>query len=314
MPPIQLVVPARVLSPLQPLRKRWLAPLLVAAMVWAPLAAGAQAQPATPPDPAQESPSAASASTAQPAVDCSADPDEPSCPTPLSRSLKAIEAYVTAPARWDGRDWLAFGGSLAAIGVAHHFDTSVRDHFAGTAPTSVSNGSPDTLQDALPAAALFLGTWGYANLTDDDDGRHEAHTMLEAGVFSVATAYAVGYLARREGPNQTSNPNRWESSGTSFPSEHATVAFAIGTVLAESGNDHYRWVRRVLGYGVAGFTAYQRLNHNAHWLSDTVAGAALGAASAHFAMNRRQAAQSQGTLALEPISRGVMIRYSAQLP
>jgi membrane-associated phospholipid phosphatase len=300
-------------------------------MVLAPLAAEAQpeTQPAAPADPTSPSgsadtsqpaatsqPATASppATTSQPAVDCSADPDEPSCPTPLSRSLDAIKAYVTAPARWDGRDWLLFGGTLAAVGVAHHFDATVRDHFAGNAPTSVSNGSPDTLQDALPAAALFLGTWGYANLTDDDDGRHEAHAMVEAGVLSVATAYAIGFVARREGPNQTTDPNRWESSGTSFPSEHATVAFAIGTVLAESGNGRYRWVRRVLGYGVAGFTAYERLNHNAHWLSDTVAGAALGAASAHFAMDRRDAAQARGGLTLEPISRGVMLTYSAHLP
>lgn len=283
-------------------------------MAVAPLAAEAQAQSAPQPDALQQTQATSSASSGQAAVDCSADPDAPSCPTPLSRSLNAIEAYVTAPARWGGRDWLLFGGSLAAIGVAHHFDTQVRDHFAGNSPTSTSNGSPDTLQDALPAAALFLGTWGYANLTDDDDGRHEARAMLEAGVLSVASAYAIGYVARREGPNQTTNPNRWESSGTSFPSEHATAAFAIGTVLAESGNSQYRWVRRVLGYGVAGFTVYQRLNHNAHWLSDTVAGAALGAASAHFAMDRRQAAESRGSLSLEPINRGVMLTYSAHLP
>jgi len=280
-------------------------------MAAAPLSAGAQTEPAAPASTASHP---ASADTSEPAVDCSANPDEPSCPTPLSRSLKAIGAYVSAPARWDARDWLLFGGAIASVGVAHHFDSSVRDHFAGNAPTSVSNGSPDTLQDALPAAALFLGTWGYASLTDDDDGRQEAHAMIEAGVLSVATAYAVGYIARREGPNQTSDPNRWESSGTSFPSEHATMAFAIGTVLAESGNGRYRWVRRLLGYGVAGFTAYERLNHNAHWLSDTVAGAALGAASAHFAMNRRQNQESRGTLALEPISRGVMLTYSAHLP
>ena len=264
---------------------------------------------------AQQSDAPANDQAAPAPVDCSANPDQPSCPTPLSRSLKAIEAYVTAPARWDRDDWLLFGGTLAAIGVAHHFDGAVRTHFADDTPTSVSSGSPDTVQDALPAAALFLGTWGYANLIDDDDGRHEAHSMLEAGVLSVATAYAIGYAARREGPNQTTDPDRWgTSAGTSFPSEHTTLAFAIGTVFAESGNGRYRWVRRVLGYGVAGFTAYERLNHNAHWLSDTVAGAALGAASARFSMNRRAAAESHGTLALQPISRGVMLTWSRQLP
>src|SRR6185312_5487094 len=123
-----------------------------AALLLAALAADAQpafaAQPsATQPPTAQPS---AAPNTAPIPVDCSANPDEPSCPTPLSRSLGAIEAYVTAPARWDTRDWLLFGGTLAAVGVAHHFDTTVRDHFAANAPTSVSAGSPDTLQDALP--------------------------------------------------------------------------------------------------------------------------------------------------------------------
>lgn len=289
--------------------------LLIGALALAPLMAiaqqpDAQGVPVTQPaaGPAQDQ-----ATTAP--VDCSADPDQSSCPTPLSRSLKAIQAYVTAPVRWDRNDWLLFGGSLAAIGVAHHFDATVRTHFAGDTPASVGSGSPDTVQDALPAAALFLGTWGYANLIGDDDGRHEAHSMLEAGALSVATAYVIGYAARREGPNQTTDPDRWETSGgTSFPSEHATLAFAIGTVFAESGNGRYRWVRRVLGYGVAGFTAYERLHHNAHWLSDTVAGAALGAASARFSMNRRAAAESHGTLALQPISRGVMLTYSLHLP
>jgi membrane-associated phospholipid phosphatase len=244
---------------------------------------------------------------------CEADPDQPACPTPLSRSLQAIGAYVTAPARWGEHDWLLFGGALASIAVAHSFDSTVRTHFAGNTVTAGASASPDTLQDALPAAALLAGTWGYAALIDDEDGRQESHAMLEAGTLSVATAYVVGYLAGRAGPGQTTDPNRWGGRGSSFPSEHSTAAFAIGTVLAESGNEQYRWVRRVLGYGVAGFTAYERLHHNAHWLSDTVAGGALGMASAHFALDRRPNATSSGALTLLPLPGGFAIAYSAQL-
>jgi membrane-associated phospholipid phosphatase len=118
-------------------------------------------------------------------------------------------------------------------------------------------------------------------------------------------------------PSQTSDPNQWSpGSSGSFPSEHTTAAFAIGTVLAESGNGEYRWIRRFLGYGTAGFTAYERLKHNAHWLSDTVAGGALGAASASFAMHRQRGADSQrdSTLALTPLAGGVVLRYQQQLP
>jgi membrane-associated phospholipid phosphatase len=237
----------------------------------------------------------------------------PNCPTPLARALGAVKAYVTAPARWDRTDWLYFGGSVAAIGVASHFDSAVRTYFADHSPVSVNSGSPDSLKDALPAAALFLGTWGYANLIDDEDGRREAHAMAEASTLSLGTAIALSYITGRERPNQTTSPGHWRASGTSFPSEHSTAAFAIGTVLAESGNPRYRWIRRVLGYGVAGFTVYERLNHNAHWLSDTVAGAALGAASARFAMNREREAEPHGSLTLEPINRGVMMSYTVKL-
>ncbi len=308
-------------------RSTWLIPAIAAACLClcVPLGARAQTQnegcappselAAQQPDeqqPDEQQPTTPEPAEQQPGAE-QPDEQQPSCPTPLARALGAIEAYVTAPARWDRADWLYFGGAVAAIGVASHFDSTVRTDFADHSPVSVNAGSPDSLKDALPAAALFLGTWGYANLIDDEDGRREAHAMLEASSLSVGTAIALSYIAGREGPNQSTSPGHWRAGGTSFPSEHATAAFAIGTVLAESGNSRYRWIRRVLGYGVAGFTAYERLDHNAHWLSDTVAGAALGAASARFAMNREREAEPQGTLAVAPINRGVMMTYTVKL-
>jgi membrane-associated phospholipid phosphatase len=247
--------------------------------------------------------------------DCDQSQDSP-CSTPVSRSLDAVKAYVTAPLRWDTSEWLLFGGAVAAVGVSHSFDSEVRTHFAQQSAAALTDANSHTVQDALPAAALFVGTWGLAQLTDDSDGRREAGAMLEASVLSTGTSYVLNYASGRRGPNETSDPNRWWSGGTSFPSQHTTAAFAIGTVLAESGNSRYRWVRRVLGYGVAGFTAYERLKHNAHWLSDTAAGAALGAASARFAMEREsgRTEASAATLALTPLPHGLMLRYAWQLP
>jgi membrane-associated phospholipid phosphatase len=247
-------------------------------------------------------------------ADCDQTQESP-CSTPVSRSLGAVKAYVTSPLRWNSTDWLLFGGAIAAIGVAHGEDSRVREHFAKDSATALSTANSDTVQDALPAAVLFIGTWGYANLSDDSDGRREAGAMLEATVLGIGTSYVLNYAAGRRGPDQTADPDRWWSGGTSFPSQHTTAAFAIGTVLAESGNSHYRWVRRALGYGVAGFTAYERLRHNAHWLSDTAAGAALGAASARFAMNREpgHSDPSAFTVALTPLAHGLMLRYAWEL-
>src|SRR5258708_29082221 len=112
--------------------------------------------------------------------------------------------------------------------------------------------------------------------------------MLEGGGFSAVTTEALKFAAGRERPNETTRVDDWRKGGSSFPSLHASAAFAIGTVLAESGSDDFRWVRRVLGYGLAGATAYVRVPDNGHLMSDTVAGAANGIANAPFTMNPRE--------------------------
>jgi len=241
------------------------------------------------------------------------DRADPATPAPANRLMLDIENYVTAPLHWDGKDWAYFGGALAMVAASHHYDSDVRTHFNQDSSVPLGSTNSKDLQDALPAAAAFAGTWLYANLIDDSDGRREAWAMLEAAGLSSATAFVLKYAAGRKRPDETTDPNRWQASGASFPSVHAAAAAAIGTVMAESGNDEYRWLRRVLGYGLAGATGYERLKHNAHWLSDTVAGAALGAATAHFVMNRRYHTNADSALMLLPVEGGVMLSYSTTL-
>ena len=194
--------------------------------------------------------------------------------------------YFTAPLRWDGEDWLYFGGTIAAIGAAHALDDTVRNHFAGSHP-ALDGQDPHSSRDALPAVALFAGTWAVSTVLADEYGKGESYSMIEAAIFSSVTVEGLKYAAGRARPNASLSANDWRAAGSSFPSLHAGAAFAIGTVFAESGSDDYRWLRRIVGYGVAGATAYARLHDNAHWLSDVVAGAAVGMASAHFSINRR---------------------------
>lgn len=230
--------------------------------------------------------------------------------------LEDVEAYYTSPLRWDLEDWAYFGGSLGLFAIARHYDTQVRTHFVaqGTRPLG---GSTKDLQDIAPTAAAVVGTWAYANLIDSTDGHREVGAMVEAGALSVIDTYALKYVAGRERPDQTSDPNKWRHSGSSFPSLHAAAAFAVGSVLAESGNDDFRWMRRFLGYGaVAGFTAYERLKHNAHWLSDDVAGAEIGGATAHFVLEReaeRREARRNYSVSLVPLEGGAMLTYSLNI-
>lgn len=270
--------------------------------------------------PAAQAQDASSAAAPDPSQQQSVQSEEPGSPIQYSqphdslaeRTLGDAKAYFTAPLHWDARNWEYFGGALATIAVAHHYDTQVRDHYDEGYKSPLGPKESGEFTDTLPSAALLVGTWGYASLIGDHAGKSEAWNMFESTGLSLLTAYALKYTIRRPGPDTTTDPNHWFSGGSSFPSEHATMAFAIGTVLAESGNPEYRWIRRVLGYGVGFGTAYLRLKHNAHWLSDTVAGGALGMASAHFVMNRdaqREGAEDSA-ISLVPVQNGVMLAYT----
>lgn len=232
------------------------------------------------------------------------------CTTRTQAFIDDIKCYVTAPIRWDSRDWTYFGGAVAAVALAHHYDGDVRTHFVGEAAAPTSSSKSYDTEDAIPAAGVVAATFLFATVYNNADGRSESWQMLEAAGFSTATSYLLKYAAGRERPDVTSDPNQWRSGGDSFPSIHTTAAFAIGTVLAESGNDRYRWVRRILGYGMAGYTGYARLKHNAHWLSDTVAGAGIGMSTAYFVMDRHEGYSHLGQINWIPLDGGVMVSYN----
>lgn len=229
------------------------------------------------------------------------------------RSLGDMKAYYTDPLHWKRRNWEYFGGALAAIAIAHHYDTQARAHFdsGSKLPYGPKPSSSSDLTDAMPGFAAFALTWGYAALTHSSAGKSESWNMLEAAGLASLTGFAMKYMFGRQRPYQTNDPNRWFAGGSSFPSLHVSAAFAIGTVLAESGNPKIRWLRRVIGYGIGIGTAYLRMKHNAHWLSDTVAAAALGMATAHFVMDRRAHQEMDDSMvSVVPVRGGAMLAYA----
>jgi membrane-associated phospholipid phosphatase len=271
--------------------------LLIALLWWGCIGA-ASADPAPAPAPAPTAAQGVQAADAEPSA--------------LKAFGSDVGAYYTAPLHWRVKEWSWFAGTLAVIAASHHWDTNVRDHFTRDLPNSgIGTSNSHDLQDALPAAAAFVATWMGAEMLDDDGGRHETWMMFEAALLSSVTTEALKYTIRRQGPDETTDPDKWGAGGSSFPSLHTTAAFAIGTVLAESGGDDYRWVRRVLGYGIGGYTVYARLKHNAHWLSDTVAGSALGISTAQFVMHRAEGLPEVANgFSIVPVRGGVMLTYT----
>ncbi len=236
------------------------------------------------------------------------DPDNvPQHPYTLREDLKA---FVTWPKEWEGTDWLKFAGVLAAVNVGYRRDEEIRDDYR-------NDGEPDyhEVQDALPAVMAFGGMWYAAKVKGDKEARSEVDTMRRAFIVNAITVQVLKVAIRRDRPATPDVPkDGWFGhEDLSFPSGHTAAAFAIGTVLAESGSDERRALRRTLGYGIGLYTAYQRVNHDTQWFSDTVAGAAIGIAAANVVMRRRREAEPFGHLGIAPMDGGLRLSYTVPL-
>ncbi|MBK5260672.1 MAG: phosphatase PAP2 family protein [Thermoanaerobaculia bacterium] len=109
---------------------------------------------------------------------------------------------------------------------------------------------------------------------------------------------ALKEIVGRTRPNATDETFAFDG-GTSFPSGHATQAFAVASVIAA----HYdqRWVD-IAAYGLAGAVACSRVYHDAHFLSDTVAGAVIGTAVGRLIVRTNNDARARFNLV--PVSDG----------
>ncbi len=86
---------------------------------------------------------------------------------------------------------------------------------------------------------------------------------------------------------------RWRS----FPSGHATIAFAFSTIMAEAVPNEL-W--QSFWYSIALLVATARMYHNAHWFTDVLAGSLIGWSVAKYVWHFPDDASSQKQVHLWP--------------
>ena len=113
----------------------------------------------------------------------------------------------------------------------------------------------DILQIALPAAAFGM-TFGY----DDPGGR----TQFYKSFFStLGTTYALKLMVDKERP---------DGGNMAFPSGHTSAAFSGASFIQR----RYGWKYGVPAYAAAAYVGWSRIDADAHYVEDVVAGAAIG--------------------------------------
>jgi membrane-associated phospholipid phosphatase len=106
----------------------------------------------------------------------------------------------------------------------------------------------------------------------DPQHLNTALVAAEAQLLALAFSQGIAFSTARSRPPGSSDPFRFEFGSASFPSSHASQAFAVAAVFA----DRYPQPVPAIAYGLAGLIGASRLVLDKHWASDVVAGSVLG--------------------------------------
>jgi membrane-associated phospholipid phosphatase len=192
-----------------------------------------------------------------------------------------VKHVLTAPVRWEQPEWQNFGlAAFSVIGVAAIADRPISDEMRRHAPNN--NGFMLGVErfGAEYSLVVLSGFYLTGALGNNDTSSAVAQDGLAASIIaSGIITPAIKFITGRARPRENTGIAKFHplsmdySSNSSFPSGHATEAFALASVIA----NHYdeTWVA-YSSYAVAGLVGVARSYHGAHFASDVLAGALIG--------------------------------------
>jgi membrane-associated phospholipid phosphatase len=108
----------------------------------------------------------------------------------------------------------------------------------------------------------------------DNRAKETGLLSAEALMDSLIVGGALKEITQRARPLAGHERSEFFDGGSSFPSGHSIQAWAVATIIANE-YQHRRLVQ-VAAYGVAGAVSFARFTEHKHYLSDVLAGSALG--------------------------------------
>lgn len=183
-----------------------------------------------------------------------------------AHSLRSFPADVAASSlRIVARpSWPWIAGGAVAAGGAHLLDDEVASEFRGRNRFEAVGEVGEVLGNIEVLAASDAGAYLVARSFGVERLEAASLEVGQALVLSNLVTFGAKQAVRRERPDG--------SDELSFPSGHASSAFATATVV-DAAFGHRAGA---LAFGLAAWVAASRLAENKHFFSDVVAGAGLG--------------------------------------
>ena len=195
--------------------------------------------------------------------------------------LSDTKKTLASPLRWKKSDWLKATLIAGVTAGLYAYDQEITDWMQDNR-SGASNKLSDIAESfgnkkvILPSlGAVYL----YGHASQNTKLRRVSLLGLESFSLAGLFSQAIKFISHRHRPITGDGKNAWDgprfsTSNLSFPSGHATSAFAIATVIATEYKENP--YLPVLAYGISTLTALSRLHDNAHWASDVFLGSAIG--------------------------------------
>lgn len=157
------------------------------------------------------------------------------------------------------------GVAFATIPPFHNIEKSI---YTGFNKNPINHTNLDDYIQYSPAVAVFaLNAIGVKGINKPKE-QFLIYAMSNLGATMIVQP--MKRIVHRERPDN--------SDFKSFPSGHTTTAFVAAELLHQEYGHLSPWIS-IAGYGTAAATGYLRMQNNAHWFGDILAGAAIGIAS-----------------------------------
>ncbi len=207
------------------------------------------------------------------------DPDREFTASP-PRGVKALakeflldqEQIWTSPAkiRLSDTQWLLpLSGITAGLFVT---DTDYSKRLS-TTPSTLSRYSH--LSDAGIGALVggAGGMWLLGHVKHNDHWSETGFLAGEAALNSLVAVESLKYSLGRDRPFQGNGTGPFFQGSTSFPSEHAALAWSVAGVVAHEYPGPFM---KIMAYGLASLVDYSRIRARQHFPSDVFVGSMMG--------------------------------------
>ena len=135
----------------------------------------------------------------------------------------------------------------------------------------------------ITGGGFYAVGFASGNRRMEDIGLHTVESILIGATVTGAIKVAAGRARPRLNTDSATNFKLMrglkDDDYRSFPSGHATAAFAFASLVSAETSHWWpesRWIIGPIVYGGAALTGVSRIYNNAHWASDVIAGAAIG--------------------------------------